>query len=109
MTLSALPHDIFTNLAANLATDLLTRGAGRFKAALVGDAQQQALRRAWKAAFRTLLKSVADDADANALEHIFRDYVWAEGVTEALLDLALAAGEPPLELLRVRFAALPQV
>ena len=34
--------------------------------------------------------------DADALEQIFRDFVRAEGIAEALLKLALADGDPPL-------------
>ena len=101
--------DILTNLAANLATDLLTRAGGWLHARTFGDAETQALRRAWEAAFRALLEALPAGTaplDADLVEHILRDFVQAGGVAEALLALAAAGGEPPLALLRARFDAL---
>ena len=104
-----LTTDILTNLAANLATDLIVRAAGRLRDATFGDAETQALARAWEQTFRAMLDSVAAGLDAehaNLLDDLLHDFVSADGVADALLDLALEGREPPLEALRSRFDAL---
>jgi len=104
-----LATDILTNLAANLAADLIVRAASRLQAPAWDDPETQALTRAWEAAFRAALEAVvpAPDADhLNLLDGILRQFIAAEGVADALLDLALEGREPPLEALRARFDAL---
>lgn len=101
--------DILTNLAANLAADLIVRTADRLRNLSFGDPETQALTRAWERAFQTMIEAVAADLDQShiqLLDDILRQFIAAEGVGDALLDLALEGREPPLELLRARFEAL---
>lgn len=101
--------DVLANLAANLAAELVIRSAGRLRDLAFGDAETRALRRAWEQAFREMLEAVAADLAPGArdvLEDVMRGFVAAEGVGDALLELALEGSEPPLALLRARFDAL---
>ncbi|HHH40958.1 MAG TPA: NACHT domain-containing protein, partial [Chloroflexi bacterium] len=98
--------DALLNLAAELAADLIKAGAGRLRDAAFGDAETRALGRAWERAFQTMLEEVAADLEedrAGLVGDLFREFVRAEGVADALLDLALEGREPPLEALRTRF------
>ena len=104
-----LANDLLVNLAANLATDLIERAGAHLQDAAFGDAKTRALRHAWEEAFHAMLEDVAADLnedDVALLDGLFRDFVHADGVAEALLDLALADREPDLLFLRERFNAL---
>ncbi|MBC7250349.1 MAG: NACHT domain-containing protein, partial [Anaerolineae bacterium] len=101
--------DILTNLAANLAAELIVRTADRLRNLAFGDSEMRALTRAWERAFQTMLEAVAADLNpshAHLLDDVLRQFIAAEGVGDALLDLALEGREPPLGSLRARFEAL---
>lgn len=104
-----LPSDFLLNLATELAADLVKAGADRLRALAFGDAETQALTRAWETAIRTMLEAVAaglEEEQIALVDDLFREFIRAEGVADALLDLALEGREPPLEDLRARFDAL---
>lgn len=97
------------SLAAELAAELITRGAAYLRNAAFGDVETRALSQAWENAFHAMLVDVAKDLhedQVHLLEGIFREFVRAEAVAEALLNLALADREPDLVLLRECFNTL---
>jgi hypothetical protein len=102
--------DFFTNLAVELAYDLLRAGAARLQQMAFGSPQEQALHRCYEAAFAGMLNEVAAglDADRQALvEDILRRFVAEPVVADTLLDLALAGAETlDLPALRRAFNAL---
>jgi hypothetical protein len=96
------PETFFADLAVNLAADLITRGADHLRDAAFGDDETRALRRAWEEAFRAMLDDVAADLDeeqVHLLDDLLRDFVRAEGVADALLDLALRQQQSELDLI----------
>ncbi len=100
---------MFLDLSTNLAASLIEKGIGRLRDLAFGNAETRALRRAWEAAFETMLARVAESQDEetlNLLEDIFTAFIRADGVADLLLDLALSDGEPPLTALATHFDAL---
>lgn len=98
--------DFLTNLAAELAAGLIAHAAGRLRDAAFGDAETRALSRAWEGAFRAMLEAVSADLGPDTcylLQDVLLMFISAEGVSDALLDLAMEDHDPPLEYLRARF------
>jgi hypothetical protein len=101
--------DFLLNLASSLAYNLLKAGAARLRNAAFGDDEQRALRHAWEVAFGMLLRRVGvglPREEADLLGDVLREFVQADGVGDALLDLALAGREPDMPMLSAQFDAL---
>jgi tetratricopeptide (TPR) repeat protein len=103
-------NDFLTNLAVNLAHDLLRAGADRLRTLAFGDTEKRSLRQCYQSGFQAMLDSVCagPDRDHQALvETILRQFVTAPGVAQTLLDVALAGADlPDLPALRAAFDAL---
>ncbi|ABU57694.1 NACHT domain-containing protein [Roseiflexus castenholzii] len=104
------PNDLFTNLAASLAYDLLKAGAARLTTFVSGSPEEQTLRRCYQSAFAAMLSEVTaslDDAHQELVEYILRQFVIQPQVAEGLLALALKGADlPDLPRLRQHFDAL---
>ncbi|MBO9391050.1 MAG: hypothetical protein J7482_20355, partial [Roseiflexus sp.] len=102
--------DFLTNLAVNLAHDLLRVGADRLRTLAFGDTEKRSLHQCYQSGFRAMLDSVCAglNRDRQALvETILRQFVVAPGVAQTLLDVALAGADlPDLPALRAAFDAL---
>lgn len=102
------PEDFFVNLAASLAFELLRAGAARVQRAVLGPPQEQALKRAYQAAFEAALRAgELDEANAARVADLWRQFLALPDVANTLLDAALAgASVPDLEALQQRFESL---
>jgi hypothetical protein len=102
--------DFLTNLAVNLAHDLLRVGADRLRTLAFGDTEKRSLRQCYQSGFQAMLDSVCagPDRDHQALvETILRQFVAAPGVAQTLLDVALdGVNMPDLPALRAAFDTL---
>ena len=102
--------EFFVNLAASLAFELLRAGAARLRQAALGTPQEQALHRAYEAAFEATLRASApagDEAAARRIADHLRRFLDLPDVADTLLDMALLGSPAPnLELLGERCAAL---
>lgn len=68
------PDDLFTNLAASLAYDLLRAGAARLKDFVAGSPEEQTLRRCYQSAFAAMLATLPtrEEVEQALVEDIFR-------------------------------------
>jgi hypothetical protein len=102
--------DFLTNLAVNLAHDLLRAGADRLRTLAFGDTEKRSLRQCYESGFQAMLDSVCAglNRDHQALvETILRQFVAAPGVAQTLLDVALdGVNMPDLPALRAAFDTL---
>jgi formylglycine-generating enzyme required for sulfatase activity len=102
-------RDFLLNIAANLASDILKAGATRLDAAIVGTPEEHAYHRAFTHAFLRVLEQLplgTDESTADPLLYALREFAKDEQIAEILLDVALRGREPPVRLLRNRFASL---
>ncbi len=106
----SVSSEFFVNLAASLAFELLRAGAARLRQAALGTPQEQALHRAYEAAFEATLRASApagDEAAAHRIADHLRRFLDLPDVADTLLDMALLGSPAPnLERLGERFAAL---
>ncbi len=112
MTLPTLPDPfsaILMGVAGNIASDLIKAGSARLAKAAFGDAEQQALQRAYQQAIiKTLTKTMPelDDRRLKHLEYLLKQFVQDPEVTDALIDCALSDRQPELADLETKFESL---